>query len=121
MRTFLLLFIILILRIKCFSHTIKNCEKLDENKNQCTKCKDNHFLFFHNVYCLPCDDKNYGQVGCGGNCNSSEFENDRFVYVVKMNVKKDFMIYMVYVLIAVSAHQDVKHVMLLELLLKMVN
>ena len=45
---------------------------------------------------------------------------DLFI-VIKMNAKKDFMIYMAYALIVVLALRDAKHVMLLKLFLMMAN
>ena len=81
MKLYFLIFLTQIINFKCFENTIKNCEVIDEiNQNRCEKCEDKHFLFFNNLLCLPCDDKYYGQIGCDGNCDSSRYENDRFVY-----------------------------------------
>jgi len=81
MKFYFLIFLTQILNLKCIVHTIKNCEKIDKtNINRCEKCEDKHFLFYNNLFCLPCDDKYYGQIGCEGNCDSSRYENDRFVY-----------------------------------------
>ena len=60
--------------------TIENC--LEENSETCTKCKDKYFQFFHNLFCLSCDDPTYGQIGCEGNCvlnkeGSLSFDEDR--------------------------------------------
>lgn len=77
-----ILFLSFIVYLKCSSNTIENCIELGQNGNltYCKKCKEKHFLFFHDLYCLPCDHKYYGQIGCGGNCNSSSYKLDRVVY-----------------------------------------
>ena len=81
MKFYFLIILTLIINLKCFEHTIKNCEKIDKtNINRCEICEDKYFLFYNNLFCLPCDDKYYGQIGCDGNCDSSRYENDRFVY-----------------------------------------
>jgi len=81
MKFYFLIILTLIINLKCFEHTIKNCEKIDKtNINRCEICEDKYFLFYNNLFCLPCDDKYYGQIGCDGNCDSSKYENDRFVY-----------------------------------------
>ena len=87
-----LLFLSLITNLKCSSHTIENCMQLRKNNTSyyCDKCKENHFLFFDDLYCLPCDHKYYGQVGCGGNCDSSRYKNDRFVYCNENKCKEGY-------------------------------
>ena len=85
---FVIFYFILILVInesdtlKCGEEEIENCIECGkgEESNKCAKCKDKYFLFFHNLYCIACNDSTYGQVGCGGNCDSSRFSTDRFVY-----------------------------------------
>ena len=66
----------------CRDVTIQNCESIKKEKDQniCVKCKDKHFLFFNDLYCFACNDSYYGQIGCGGNCNSSNYLQDRFIY-----------------------------------------
>ena len=68
--------------LKCGEEEIENCEicGTGDNLNSCTKCIDKHFLFFNNLYCLPCNHKIYGQIGCKGNCDSSYFKETRFVF-----------------------------------------
>ena len=86
----LLFFLIQLLILHCFAQTIPNCEEFDPNTNTCIKCKEKYFPLFHNLFCIPCDDKDYGQVGCGGNCDASRFENDRFVYCEKNGCKEGY-------------------------------
>ena len=94
MKTHLFILLIQIINLNCASHTVKNCEKYDLENHSCTKCNDKYFPLFHNLFCLPCDDKEYGQVGCGGNCDSSSFENDRFVYCEENKCKEGFIGYL---------------------------
>ena len=90
MKIHLLILLIQIINLNCFVHTILNCEKLDLNTNACSKCKDKHFPLFNNLFCLPCDDKDCGQIGCEGNCDSSRFENDRIVYCEPNKCKEGY-------------------------------
>jgi len=81
MKFFFLIFLTQIINLKYFEQTIENCEAIDKiDNNKCEKCEDKHFLFNNNTLCIPCDDQYYGQIGCAGNCDSSRYENDRFVY-----------------------------------------
>ena len=78
--------------LKCGEEEIENCEvcATGENLNTCDKCIDKHFLFFNNLYCLPCNHKYYGQIGCSGNCDSSQFKDTRFVYCDKDNCEEGY-------------------------------
>ena len=90
MRPHLFILLIQLINFHSFTSYIQNCEEFDTNSNTCIKCKDKFFPFFHNLICLPCDDKDYGQIGCGGNCDSSKYENDRLVYCEKNKCKEGF-------------------------------
>ena len=90
MRIHLLFLIIGIINLKSCVNNVLNCKEFDENANECTKCEDKHFLFYHNLFCIPCDDKDYGQIGCGGTCDGSKFENHRFAYCNKNECKAGF-------------------------------
>ena len=65
--------------LKCGGEEIENCEKCGtgEKANTCIECKDKYFLFFNNLYCIPCNDPLYGNVGCVGSCDSTNYLNDR--------------------------------------------
>ena len=78
--------------LKCGEEEIENCEQCGEGENSgtCVKCKDKHFLFFHNLYCFPCDHIYYGQEGCGGNCNGTSFLENRQVYCNSYECKIGF-------------------------------
>ena len=78
--------------LKCGDQQIKDCEKCGSGdaSNTCIQCKDKHFLFFHNYYCLPCDDPLYGQTGCGGNCDGSRYNETRNVLCNENNCKEGY-------------------------------
>ena len=67
--------------LKCGEEQIENCEQCGTGKsaNTCVKCKDKFFPVLSNLFCLACDDPLYGQVGCGGQCDASNYLNDRNV------------------------------------------
>ena len=75
--------------------SIENCEAITtrDDEEVCTKCKDKHFLFFHDFYCFPCDHRLYGQIGCGGNCDGSKFLEENITYCNADECKKDFLYY----------------------------
>ena len=75
--------------------SIENCEAITTRADEevCTKCKDKHFLFFHDFYCFPCDHRLYGQIGCGGNCDCSKFLEENITYCNADECKKDFLYY----------------------------
>ena len=62
----------------CLPDDIENCKELDKNSDGCAVCQDKFFPFFNNLLCLPCDHSFYGQVGCGGKCDSTDYEDARF-------------------------------------------
>ena len=78
--------------LKCGEEKIENCIECGkgEASNTCAKCKDKYFLFFHNLYCVECNNSTYGQVGCTGNCDGSKFSTDRFVYCDKDDCDEGF-------------------------------
>ena len=77
--------------LKCGEEHIDNCVKCDmENSYSCATCKPYHFLFFHNLICLPCDDEIYGQVGCGGNCDGTRYNETRMVFCEKDGCKEGY-------------------------------
>lgn len=62
----------------------------DENFNNCAKCESNYFLFFNDLLCIPCNDSTYGQIGCEGNCDSTNYINTRFAFCEKEGCKSGF-------------------------------
>ena len=86
MKTSLFLLISLLLvnvsfqnSVQCDGETIDKCTacNIGENSDSCSACEDGTFLFFHNLVCLPCNNSLYGQVGCGGKCNGTNFTETR--------------------------------------------
>ena len=60
----------------CGDEEIKNCKtcgKFDD-LDSCGTCEDSYFLVMDNLLCLPCNDTLYGQVGCKGNCDASDYK-----------------------------------------------
>ena len=78
--------------LKCGENEIANCVEcgVGENESTCISCEDKHFLFFHNLLCLPCDDPLYGQAACGGNCDATNYETTRNVLCEKNGCKEGF-------------------------------
>ena len=79
-------------RKKCGEEVIDNCIKCGtgENEGTCAQCEDNYFLFFHNLLCLPCDHPLYGQIGCGGNCDGSNYQYTGFAFCDNDDCKEGF-------------------------------
>ena len=80
---------------KCKRHNIENCEIYGKDSDGkeidiCIKCKDNYFLFYNNLYCLPCNDSLYGQVGCEGNCDASNYLQTRNVICNKNDCRDGY-------------------------------
>ena len=99
MTKLIFMFISLIYSISCFSEVlqcgdqqIKDCEKCGSGdaSDTCIQCKDKHFLFFNNYYCLPCDDPLYGQKNCGGNCDGSRYNETRNVLCSENDCKEGY-------------------------------
>ena len=78
--------------LQCGDQQIKDCEKCGSGNvsDTCIQCKDKHFLFFNNYYCLPCDDPLYGQISCGGNCDGSRYNETRNVLCNENDCKEGY-------------------------------
>ena len=78
--------------LNCNGETIDHCQQCNtgENSDTCAKCEDKYFLFFNNLLCLPCDDPIYGQIGCDGNCDSSNYAQTRFPLCKEGKCKEGF-------------------------------
>ena len=74
-----LIFINSINCLNCGDRNISHCLKCGkgEDDNKCALCEDKYFLFFHNLFCKPCNDSLYGQIGCDGYCDGSQYEKAR--------------------------------------------
>ena len=96
-KIFILLYLICLAikiskNLKCDGLEIENCTQcgIGDTSNTCIECEDKHFLFFNNLYCLPCDHPIYGQIGCGGNCDSSRFIETRNVLCNENDCKEGY-------------------------------
>ena len=78
--------------MKCGDEVIENCHKCgtDDKKNTCAQCKDKHFPFFNDLFCIPCDDPLYCQVGCGGNCDATNYLDTRNIICEKNGCKEGY-------------------------------
>ena len=61
--------------LKCKNRNIEYCNKCTSggNEDTCAQCEDTYFPLYANLYCIKCDDKIDGQIGCGGKCESSKY------------------------------------------------
>ena len=90
MDKLILIILILMFNFSILKQEVKNCgeEKIENCKvcgqgnesNSCAVCEDEHFPLLENLLCLPCNDSLYGQVGCKGECDSSDYTNSGFAY-----------------------------------------
>ena len=86
--------ITIILNLQCGREEIDHCAQCGtgENSDTCVKCENNYFLFLSNLLCIPCDHEYYGNIGCGGNCDSSKYKEINNIFVKKINVRRDIII-----------------------------
>ena len=81
---FLLSFLILkVNTIECGNNQIANCKECnleDKEFNSCKTCEEGYFPILENLFCLPCNDSLYGQIGCKGECDGSNFAKSSFPY-----------------------------------------
>jgi len=67
---------------QCGDEQINNCQTCGkfEGLDSCGTCEDNYFLVMDNLLCLPCNDSLYGQVGCKGNCDASDYKTSSHAF-----------------------------------------
>ena len=77
---------------KCGEEVIAHCTKCneDENSDSCEKCEEKYFPFFKDLLCLPCNDSTYGQIGCQGNCDGSNYVETRFAFCEEGGCKEGY-------------------------------
>ena len=69
--------------IECGNNEISNCKECNlEDKEffSCKTCEEGYFPVLENLYCLPCNDSLYGQIGCKSECDGSNFAKSGFAY-----------------------------------------
>ena len=89
-----------LISLVCNNRNINHCIKCGTGNysDTCDQCEDKYFPLFKNMICLKCNDSNYGQIACEGNCVASKYHEYIMFYVKKMDVKKDIIIWVVYAL-----------------------
>ena len=76
---------------KC-NELIEHCIECDpeENPDLCKKCEDKYFWFKDIKACIPCNDSIYGQIGCEGKCDGSNYKKTNFTFCEKGGCKKGY-------------------------------
>ena len=66
----------------CGEEKINNCLECgkDDKSNECGTCEPGYFPLLDNLLCIRCDDPIYGQVGCKGSCDGSNYVTSSFAY-----------------------------------------
>ena len=66
----------------CEGETIDQCTACDtgEDSDSCSKCEPGYFPFLGNYFCLACNDSTFGQKGCIGNCDGTNFTTNKYAY-----------------------------------------
>lgn len=78
--------------LTCDGKTIDHCIKCDtgENSDSCSTCDSGYFQFFNNLLCMKCNDPIYGQIGCEGNCDGTNYLEARNVICEKDGCKEGY-------------------------------
>ena len=68
--------------VECDGTVIEHCSKCStgDDSDACATCEDYYFPFLSDLYCLPCNDSIYGQAGCKGKCNGTNYITTRFAF-----------------------------------------
>ena len=75
----------------CGRNTIAHCTKCSgDNYDTCEICEDKYFLIPNGLLCIACDDPTNGQIGCGGNCDGSDYETTGFAFCEKNGCKRGY-------------------------------
>ena len=77
---------------KSDSKKIDHCLEYNtrENSDSCSICEDKYFQFFNNLFCLPCNDTTYGQIGCEGKCDGTNYKKTRNVFCEEDGCKEGY-------------------------------
>ena len=77
---------------KCDGEIINHCIKCNdgEDSDSCATCENKYFPFFNGLFCIPCNDSLYGQIGCEGNCDGTNYAETRFAFCQKGGCKEGF-------------------------------
>ena len=71
--------------LQCGETFIDNCKECGKGEefNSCGICEPGYFPLLENLFCFPCDDLQYGQEGCKGECDGSNFYSSGFVTCIE--------------------------------------
>ena len=77
---------------KFYEEEIENCDQCGtgNSANICMKCKEKFFPVLSNLFCLAGDDPLYRQVGCGGNCDATNYLKERNIKCNKNDCKEGY-------------------------------
>ena len=87
------------LNLEIDEDNISNCNKYAEcvdkqncefGEKECEECEDKYFPFYNGLLCLPCDESIYGNIGCGGKCDGSNYVNTRNIICEEGGCKEGF-------------------------------
>ena len=98
MKTFLLLILSLFnvtlaqeSGVICGGKAIAHCTKCSsDNSDTCEICEDKYFLIPNGLSCVACNDSTYGQIGCEGNCDGSDYATTKFAFCDKNGCKDGY-------------------------------
>ena len=58
--------------------------------DKCVKCDNKTFSFVNGYFCRKCDEKIFGNIGCGGNCDGSNYEKLRNILCEENGCKEGY-------------------------------
>ena len=77
-----------IISLFCEDRDIQNCEKC--NEDFCEICRDTYFPLFDGLICIKCNDEAYGNIGCEGKCDGSNYLATRNIICEENGCKDGF-------------------------------
>ena len=77
---------------KCNIREIQHCKKCGTGdlSDSCAECEDKYFPLYSNISCIKCNDEEFGQVGCIGKCDGSNYINSRNVLCEENGCKEGY-------------------------------
>ena len=73
----------------CGGKTIPHCTKCS-SRDTCEMCEEKYFLIPNGLSCVACNDSTYGQIGCEGNCDGSDYSKTKFAFCEKNGCKEGY-------------------------------
>ena len=61
--------------LRCGITVQEHCLQCDsgDRANSCAKCEDKYFFLDKRNKCIPCNDETYGNIGCEGKCDGTNY------------------------------------------------